>query len=85
MEHGWACYHGDGFLEHLSFSASGFMDFTVNASSKTTLPSTPLHFCCHVIGPGEKDDHRSLNHAWCRFGDSRISKNSCPATKVLVF
>lgn len=66
MEGGWACYHGDGFLEHLSFSASGFMDSTVNASSKSTVPTTPLHFCCHAIGPGEKDDHRSLIHAWSR-------------------
>lgn len=48
MERSWARYHDDGFLEHLSFSASGFTDSTENAWSKTTLPTTPLHFCCHV-------------------------------------
>lgn len=54
MEGGWACYHGDGFLEHLSFSASAFMASTVNASSESTVPTTPLGSCCHAIGPGEK-------------------------------
>lgn len=85
MGRGRPCYHGDGFLESLSFSASGFMDSQENASSTTTVPTPPLCSRCHVIAPGEEDDPGSLILARSHFGDSRISKNSCPAVNVPVF